>query len=90
MATIATLGSSPEMRHSFTGRVRNFNLPPTAGNRMTPAFEAVTNAPTRSRNAIPTLGGRRRDHDRGAARPIGRRFRGQCSANLRSELRQMF
>ncbi|TXH33136.1 MAG: hypothetical protein E6Q98_23040 [Rhodospirillaceae bacterium] len=34
----------PEMRHSFTGRVRNFNLPPTASNSMMPIYEAVTNA----------------------------------------------
>src|SRR5690554_1072930 len=34
----------PEMRHSFTGRVRNFNLPATASNCMMPVFEAVTNA----------------------------------------------
>ena len=34
----------PELRHSFTGRVRNFNLPPTASNCMMPVYEAVTNA----------------------------------------------
>lgn len=34
----------PDMRHSFTGRVRNYNLPPTAHNCMMPVFEAVTNA----------------------------------------------
>lgn len=44
MATIATSSSLPGLRHSFTGRVRNFNLPPTAGNCMMPVFEAVTNA----------------------------------------------
>jgi hypothetical protein len=32
------------MRHSFTGRVRNFNLPPTAPNSLMPVFEAMTNA----------------------------------------------
>lgn len=36
--------SLPGMRHSFTGRVRNFNLPATAANCMMPVFEAVTNA----------------------------------------------
>lgn len=44
MATTTTPSALPEMRHSFTGRVRNFNLPPTAGNCMMPVFEAVTNA----------------------------------------------
>ncbi len=34
----------PALRHSFTGRVRNFNLPPTASNCMMPVYEAVTNA----------------------------------------------
>jgi hypothetical protein len=44
MATIAKSSPLPEMRHSFTGRVRNFNLPATASNCMMPVFEAVTNA----------------------------------------------
>lgn len=44
ITTTATPGSLPDMRHSFTGRVRNYNLPPTAGNCMMPVFEAVTNA----------------------------------------------
>jgi len=34
----------PTMRHSFTGRVRNFNLPPTASNALMPIFEAMTNS----------------------------------------------
>jgi hypothetical protein len=32
------------MRHSFTGRVRIFNLPPTASNALMPIFEAMTNS----------------------------------------------
>lgn len=44
MATTASQIAPPDMRHSFTGRVRNFNLPPTASNGMMPVFEAVTNA----------------------------------------------
>lgn len=44
MATKSTTFMPPEMRHSFTGRVRNFNLPPTASNSMMPVYEAVTNA----------------------------------------------
>ena len=34
----------PTMRHSFTGRVRIFNLPPTASNALMPIFEAMTNS----------------------------------------------
>jgi hypothetical protein len=44
MATTISEYALPEMRHSFTGRVRNFNLPPTASNSMMPVFEAITNA----------------------------------------------
>lgn len=44
MATTVSQIAPPDMRHSFTGRVRNFNLPPTASNGMMPVFEAVTNA----------------------------------------------
>jgi hypothetical protein len=43
-AMTAKSNPMPGMRHSFTGRVRNFNLPPTASNCMMPVFEAVTNA----------------------------------------------
>lgn len=39
-----TVSPLPALRHSFTGRVRNFNLPPTASNCMMPVYEAVTNA----------------------------------------------
>lgn len=34
----------PEMRSSFTGRVRNYHLPATAKNTLMPIFEAITNA----------------------------------------------
>jgi hypothetical protein len=44
MATATTRNLMPSMRHSFSGRVRNFNLPPTAANCMMPVYEAVTNA----------------------------------------------
>jgi hypothetical protein len=44
MATAAIPNQMPSMRHSFSGRVRNFNLPPTAANCMMPVYEAVTNA----------------------------------------------
>lgn len=44
MSTTASKIAPPDMRHSFTGRVRNFNLPPTSSNGMMPVFEAVTNA----------------------------------------------
>ncbi len=38
------VAGAPTMRHSFTGRVRNFNLPATAPNTLLPVFEALTNS----------------------------------------------
>lgn len=34
----------PEIRQSLTGRIRNFNLPPTAENCLMPVYEAIGNA----------------------------------------------
>ena len=34
----------PKIRQSLTGRVRNFNLPPTAENCLMPIYEAIGNA----------------------------------------------
>lgn len=44
----------PIMRHSLTGRVRNFNLPPTASNGLMPIYEAITNAIYAIQEKFPT------------------------------------
>ena len=44
MATLVRSDYKPELRTSFSGRVRNYNLPATSSNTMMPVFEAVTNA----------------------------------------------
>lgn len=39
-----TISPEPYLRQSLTGRIRNFNLPPTAENCLMPLYEAISNA----------------------------------------------
>lgn len=42
--SLINLEFQPHLRTSFSGRVRNYNLPPTARNSLMPLFEAMTNS----------------------------------------------
>ena len=44
----------PVMKQSLTGRVRNFNLPPTTKNCLMPVYEAITNALYAIQDKYPT------------------------------------